>query len=87
MDTFMDKGNCSKCGRKIQKTTSDICMYCGTPLTSDQAFTQEEKEEIEFGRKMLKKELLEKEMNRIRKGRKVSSASSYLDITFGDGEF
>jgi predicted amidophosphoribosyltransferase len=83
----MDKGNCSKCGQKIQKTTSNKCMYCGTPLQPDQAFTQEEKEEINLGKKVLKKELHEKEMDRIKQGRKSSSASVYPDITFGDGGF
>jgi hypothetical protein len=83
----MDKGNCSKCGQKIQKTTSDKCMYCGTPLKPDQIFTQEEKEEIHLGKKLLKKELHEKEIDRIKQGRKSSSASVYPDITFGDGGF
>ncbi len=84
---FMDKGNCSKCGQKIQKTTSDKCMYCGAPLKPDQVFTQKEKEEIDLGKKLLKKELHEKEMDRIKQGRKSSSASEYPDITFGGGGF
>jgi hypothetical protein len=62
-------------------------MYCGTPLKPDQVFTQKEKEEIDLGKKMLKKELHEKEMDRIKQRRKSSSASDYPDITFGDGGF
>jgi len=62
-------------------------MYCGTPLKSDQAFTQEEKEKIDLRKTMLKKELHEKEMDRIKQGRRSSSASVYPDITFGDGGF
>jgi len=62
-------------------------MYCGTPLKPDQAFTQKEKEKINLGKKVLKKELHEKEMDRIKQGRKSSSASVYPDITFGDGGF
>ena len=38
----MDKGNCSKCGQKIQKSVSDKCMYCGAPLEAAQVFTEEE---------------------------------------------
>ena len=62
-------------------------MYCGTPLKPDQVFTQKEKEQIDLGKKMLKKELNEKEMDRIKQRRKSSSASDYPDITFGDGGF
>lgn len=51
----MNKGNYSKCDQKIQKTTSDKCMYCGELLKPDQVFTQEEKEEINLGNKLLKK--------------------------------
>ena len=83
----MDKGSCSKCGQKIQKTNSDACMYCGAPLKPDQSFTKEEKNEINLGKKLLKRELHEKEMDRIKQGGKISSATSIPDISFGDSSF
>ncbi|MBL4631327.1 MAG: hypothetical protein JKY14_09280 [Paraglaciecola sp.] len=56
-------------------------------MKPDQAFTQKEKEEINLGKKSLKKELHDKGVDRIKQGRKSSSASVYPDITFGDGGF
>ena len=83
----MDKGNCSKCGQKIQKTISDKCMYCGAPLEAAQIFTEEEKETINLNKKSLRKELHEKEMERLRKGRKSTAASGGFDIEIGLGGF
>jgi len=42
----IDKGNCEKCGQKIQETLYDTCMICGEDLVGDQRFTDEEKESI-----------------------------------------
>jgi hypothetical protein len=83
----MDKGNCSKCGQKIQKTVSDKCMYCGAPLEAAQVFTEEEKETISLNKKSLRKELHKKEMERLRKGRKSTAASGGFDIEIGLGGF
>jgi hypothetical protein len=83
----MDKGNCAKCGHKIQKTTSDKCMYCGTQLEAGQIFTKDEKEKINLDKKLLKKELLEDEVERRRQRRQSSSNSIYLHVgDFGGGE-
>jgi DNA-directed RNA polymerase subunit RPC12/RpoP len=83
----MNKGDCSKCGQKIQKTMSDKCMYCGAPLEAAQFFTEEEKETISLNKKLLRKELHEKEMERLRKGRKSTAAFSGFDIEIGLGGF
>jgi hypothetical protein len=93
----MNKGNCSKCGQKIQKTISDKCMYCGAPLEAAQIFTEEEKEIINLNKKSLRKELHEKEMERLRKRRKTTTDSVDLGVmvdfgvtinigSFGDGD-
>lgn len=83
----MDKGNCSKCGQKIQKTTSDRCMYCGAPLELNQIFTEEEKEAINLSKKSLRKELHEMNMERLRQGRKSTSASGGIELEIGIGGF
>jgi len=53
----MNKGDCSNCGRKIQKTTTDKCMYCGGDLEPTQSFTQGEKQQIHEAKKKLDKKL------------------------------
>lgn len=83
----MDKGNCSTCRQKIQKTISDKCMYCGAPLEAAQIFTEKEKETITLNKKSLKKELHEKEMERLKKGRKSTAASDGFDIEAGIAGF
>jgi glutaredoxin len=87
MRTSMDKGNCSKCGQKIQKTASDKCMYCGTALKADQVFTKEEKEKINLDKKLLRKEQHEKEMERLREARRSPSTSINHKVSIGLGGF
>tara|TARA_R110001606_G_scaffold390070_1_gene556761 strand:+ start:2417 stop:2680 length:264 start_codon:yes stop_codon:yes gene_type:complete len=51
------KGNCPSCDRKIQKTITDTCMYCGASLEAEQRFTPEEKKEILRSKQKLAKDL------------------------------
>ncbi|WP_020406238.1 hypothetical protein [Hahella ganghwensis] len=43
----MDKGDCFSCGRKIQKTLTSTCIYCGEPLPESQLFSEEEIKQIQ----------------------------------------
>jgi len=83
----MDKGNCSKCGQKIQKTASDKCMYCGTALKADQVFTTEEKETINLDKKSRRKEQHENEMERLRQARKSPSTPINHKVSIHIGGF
>ena len=53
----MLKGNCSECGRKIQKTITDTCKYCEAALEPSKCFTQEEKQQIIKAKKELAQQL------------------------------
>ena len=75
----MFKGNCSNCGRKIQKTTTNKCMYCGTDLEPHQRFTQEEKRQILESKKELEKQLETKDG--------VGHAKGIGTAFLGGGEF
>lgn len=57
----MDKGNCTNCGRRIQKTTTDSYMYCGAELELEQRFNQEEKQAILAAEKNLDEEFKAKD--------------------------
>ena len=43
---MIDKGYCGQCGHKIQATLHQKCMYCGAPLADEQAFSDDEKQQI-----------------------------------------
>jgi len=79
----MNKGDCSNCGRKIQKTTSDKCMYCGVDLEVNQSFTQEEKQQI-----LEAKQKLDKKLKKTDKAGRVRNIGTPLSggTGFGGGE-
>ena len=60
----MDKGNCSACGRKIQKTTLNKCMYCGQGLQENQRFSEQELDNIREDKQRFRKELHQMNMER-----------------------
>ena len=75
----MDKGNCYNCGRKIQETLLDQCMFCGTKLLDSQIFTYEEKQKILAKKKARESERLEYE----NKNNKANIGPNSDSIFFG----
>ena len=70
----MLKGNCPSCDRKIQKTMTDTCMYCGASLEAGQRFTPEEKMEILRSKQKLAKDLQAKTLA----APNISTGSTFL---------
>ncbi|WP_413665436.1 hypothetical protein [Microbulbifer sp. CNSA002] len=80
----MNKGLCHICGRRIQNTGFDKCMYCGVELLENQKFTESEKSLIEDKRKSVEKELRKKKAAQTGVPSSTDGFGGGIDFGFGD---